>query len=256
MKELKPYFKDKVICIAGAHSALGKSLAIELNKLKAIVVLLDYKKKPLKKIKKDFIREHVDSKVYATDYLDNKETKKIFKKIKQKFGKIDLLINLTNLSLSLEFIDELNWSNQLIYNIEDSINIIELLLPKRIRKDGGQVVNFVRLNDMLPVSSNVVDATSAFAIVGMTKALQENREMELRKVNLVCLGKANSLSTLNVLREENQLNIPQNVSYILKGICRNEPVIFEENWSRAKWMFDLAKPVINFRFLNKWKRKK
>jgi len=86
--------KDKVIVITGAAGLLGKEYAESIANYKGIPILVDINTKELDKQVKEINKTfNIKSEAYSIDITDEKSVKNCCEAIKNKFGKIDGLIN-------------------------------------------------------------------------------------------------------------------------------------------------------------------
>ena len=86
--------KDKVIVITGASGLLGKEYAESIANYKGIPILVDINAKELDKQVKEINKTfNIKSEAYSIDITDEKSVKNCCEAIKNKFGKIDGLIN-------------------------------------------------------------------------------------------------------------------------------------------------------------------
>jgi len=83
--------KNKVIIITGASRGLGKELALMLDKEEPKLVLAARNLKDLGEVKKQL--RWSESIVAKTDVSKLKDIKRLFKRTKDKFGKVDVLVN-------------------------------------------------------------------------------------------------------------------------------------------------------------------
>lgn len=81
--------KDRVIIVTGASSGIGQATALLLAEKGAKVALVARSQKQLEKIAKELPH----SLVVPTDMSKSEDIKKMVKKVRQHYGKIDVLIN-------------------------------------------------------------------------------------------------------------------------------------------------------------------
>ena len=88
-------FKDKIIWITGASSGLGEALAIESAKEKSKLVLSARRESELERVKKEctkFIPEE-NILILPLDVAELTNVNADVRKVIQKFGRVDILIN-------------------------------------------------------------------------------------------------------------------------------------------------------------------
>lgn len=84
---------EKVILITGACGVLGGSIAAYLATKNATVVLLHYKEEPLLNSVEDLKKNGYNVDGFVCNVLDEHSLRHVSKKVIEKYGKIDVLIN-------------------------------------------------------------------------------------------------------------------------------------------------------------------
>ena len=86
-------FKNKIILITGASSGIGQAAATEFAKNDAIIILVARRKEKLEHVEKDLKKFNVSTFVYQCDVSDKSQVQEMSKKILEKYGSIDVLVN-------------------------------------------------------------------------------------------------------------------------------------------------------------------
>ena len=80
----------KIALITGASSGIGRDMARDLAERGYNLILVARDKERLEELKKEF---KVEARIISTDLADSNNCKELYKEVKEKFGKIDILIN-------------------------------------------------------------------------------------------------------------------------------------------------------------------
>ena len=85
---------DEICLVTGAAQGLGKQMAIEFARRKAVVVMWDIQEEKLKAVASE-IKEEFGSKVYAyvCDLSSREEIYKVAARVKKEVGSVSVLVN-------------------------------------------------------------------------------------------------------------------------------------------------------------------
>lgn len=183
--------EGKVAIITGATRGIGYETARLFLENKAKVIIFGSKEETveeaLKKIKEK--NEKYDVIGFYPNLTNEIEIRETFKKIKELFGKIDILINNAGISSSTKIED---------YTIEEYDKIADLnikapfITSKEIipylKETKGVILNTSSMVSIYGQPSGVMYPTSKFAINGMTKSLARELAPLGIRVNAVAPG--------------------------------------------------------------------
>jgi hypothetical protein len=168
--------KNKVIVVTGASQGLGKTLSIEVAKLGAKVALVARTEKLLNEVKKEIIKNKGEVEFFVCDITDYKQVKDTVKKIIEKFGRIDILVNGAGIWTTDEF-EELK--PELIekafkVNSIGPIYFTKSVLPLMKEKNSGHILNVISKAGLdLDENKDWPTYTATkWALTGYTKALK------------------------------------------------------------------------------------
>jgi len=83
--------RNRVFLFTGGAGVLASSLAYELGKLGAKVVLTDIA--PLEEKLEEFRKESIEVRAYRMDALNRAEVEEVAKKVVEEWGRVDALFN-------------------------------------------------------------------------------------------------------------------------------------------------------------------
>lgn len=183
--------EGKVAIITGATRGIGYETARLFLENKAKVIIFGSKEETveeaLKKLKEK--NEKYDVIGFYPNLTNEIEIRETFKKIKELFGKIDILINNAGISSSTKIED---------YTIEEYDKIADLnikapfITSKEIipylKETKGVILNTSSMVSIYGQPSGVMYPTSKFAINGMTKSLARELAPLGIRVNAVAPG--------------------------------------------------------------------
>lgn len=184
--------KNKVVVITGASQGLGKELSLGLAKPGNKMALVARGEERLKQIKDKINKNGGTAEYFVCDVTKVNQIKETIKKIINKFGKIDVLIN----GAGVFSLDELEnekpelTEEVLKVNSVGTINFIRLVLPYMEKADSGHIVNVIsRAGLELEENKDWMTYTaSKWAVTGYTKALQAKLTKTAIKVSGIYPG--------------------------------------------------------------------
>ncbi len=113
-----------------------------------------------------------------------------FKKIKEKFKSIDVLVNNAGVSLTKLITDTSleEWNKVFDINMKSVFLLTNLVLEQMISKKYGKIINISSMWGVHGASMEVAYSASKSALIGYTKALAKEVGPSNIKVNCVCPG--------------------------------------------------------------------
>jgi NADP-dependent 3-hydroxy acid dehydrogenase YdfG len=175
---------DKIAIVTGAGSGVGRETAIKLSENGSIVVLVGRREKKLKETQ-DLCSN--DTMLIPLDVSDSEKVKDCFKKIENKYSRLDLLFNNAGVFIPPKTVDQVSFS-EWKYVVDTNINGIFLFskyafsLMKRQRPQGGRIINNGSVSSHSPRPGSLAYTTSKHAVTGITKTLS----LDGRAFDIVC----------------------------------------------------------------------
>jgi NAD(P)-dependent dehydrogenase (short-subunit alcohol dehydrogenase family) len=161
------YLNNKIFLITGSNGCIGREICKKLIKNGANV------------IGTDIIEDKLKNKNYffKADLNDEKERSLLIKKIKNKFKKIDVLVN-NAAYVGTSNIGKYTFSNYLYnskytkLNLENTIKITENIIPLLKKSSGGTIINISSIYGFLAFDKNLYYETKINTPVayGVSKA--------------------------------------------------------------------------------------
>jgi short-subunit dehydrogenase len=148
--------KDKIVIVTGASGGIGLATARLLSNQGANVVLAARSVDKLKKLEKEIVNSYA----IATDMRKINEVKNLIQKTKEKFGRIDILINNAGqgMSSSVEKINLNDYRDILELNVFGVLEAMQEVVPIMREQGGGMILNISSM-----VSKNYFPNLAAYA---------------------------------------------------------------------------------------------
>ena len=155
----------KIAVITGAVSGIANAVAKKLQKDGCKIIALD------KNI--DNIKEDNDFIYYSVDVTKSHEVNKVFEKINEEFGKVDILVNTVGATLHTKLIEEIeddDWDRTFELNLRSAFNCTRAAVPLMKKNNWGRIVNISAVAGRTYTFFGGADFTAAkSAIVGFTQ---------------------------------------------------------------------------------------
>ena len=177
--------KDKVALVTGGTSGIGKSIVKELlDKGANVIVCYHSNEEMAKETEKEFNNKNLL--IIKCDVSNENEVIEMFNLIKEKYGKLDYLVNNAG-----TFIDNLIKD----FNIDDFKKVLDVnLLGKvictkhayNIMSNGGAIVNIASHLGVVPCTESPAYCAAAAGIINFTKATALEYASKKIRANSIC----------------------------------------------------------------------
>jgi NAD(P)-dependent dehydrogenase (short-subunit alcohol dehydrogenase family) len=190
---------SKVVLVTGAGTGIGRAVALAFLKDGHRVVLAGRRAEPLQSVAKESGTDRALS--VPTDVGNPESVAALFAQIKDKFGRLDVLVNnagVSGLGMNFEDIGFEQWQNIVNINLTGSFLCAQGAF--KIMKDqlpqGGRIINNGSISAHAPRPNSAPYTSTKHAITGLTKSLS----LDGRKYNIACgqIDIGNALTELSV----------------------------------------------------------
>jgi short-subunit dehydrogenase len=166
---------NKIIIITGASDGMGRVIAEKLAiEHRATVILTARRKKILEEIAKKIQQNGGEALVVPADLCEPDEIKKIVQKTVQKYGRIDVLINVAGMGY-YDWIEENTADDvrvQFMTNVVGMTELIRQVTPIMKKQRSGQIINFASYASQIAAPPLTIYSSTKYAIEGLSDALR------------------------------------------------------------------------------------
>ena len=187
--------KGKVAVITGGTRGIGFATAKKFLENEAKLVLLGSKQETVEKAIKEL--KQIDSSYEVIGFYPNlsskEEMNEVFKKVKEIYGRIDILINNAGISskTKIEDYSEEEYDKITNLNIKSVFNCSKQIIPY-LKETKGVILNTSSMVSIYGQPSGVMYPTTKFAVNGITKSLARELAPQGIRVNAVAPGIINT----------------------------------------------------------------
>ena len=187
--------KGKVAVVTGGTRGIGFATVKKFLENEAKVVLLGSKQETVEKAIKELkqINSSYDVIGFYPDLSSKEEMNEVFKKVKEIYGHIDILINNAGISSKTKIEDYTDEEYEKItnLNIKSVFNCSKEIIPY-LKETKGVILNTSSMVSIYGQPSGVMYPTTKFAVNGITKSLARELAPQGIRVNAVAPGIINT----------------------------------------------------------------
>ena len=186
-------FENKTVLITGAAGGIGLECVKGYLDNGATVFMADFNKEENEKQAALLCEEYGENRAFAIacDVTKDEDTKKVIDFIKEKVGRLDVLVNNAGTGAGVRSINETKegWEKVISLNLTSHFFFsqkiaLEFMIPQK----EGKIINMCSLSAFLGVPNCVAYSSSKGAILQMTKSLAGECARFNIQVNCVCPG--------------------------------------------------------------------
>jgi len=166
----------KIAVVTGGGSGIGQAAALELQKSGFNIFIVGRREEELMKTVK--LSEVSDYKIipFPADITNSNDVKSLFSKIKNDFGRIDVLFNNAGMGaprVPIEDLKEDDWRKVVDVNLTGSFLCAQQAVKLMKEQDpmGGRIINNGSISAHAPRPDTIAYTATKHAVTGLTKSL-------------------------------------------------------------------------------------
>jgi len=165
--------KDKVVLVTGASKGIGKNISITLAKEGAITVLAARNKEMLIKTQEEIQLSGGSALAIPTDISKEKEVINLFSKIKDQFGKLDILVNNAAIAITGRMVDFSlkDYDKIMQTNLRGLFVCCQEALKIMLPRKSGYIINISSVVGFKGYAEQSAYTASKHGVMGITKSL-------------------------------------------------------------------------------------
>jgi len=182
---------NKVAIITGGSRGIGRALALAFAHEGAKVVVVGRNKTRCDEIVTQISKGDGDAISIQADVASEADIAKMVEETKDKFQRIDILVNSAAVNLPYRAVTELTldeWNWVIGINLTGTFLCCRAVLPQMIAQRFGKIINFSSLGGRIGAAGRTPYRASKAAIINFTECLAaEVKEFDI-DVNAICSG--------------------------------------------------------------------
>lgn len=237
--------KGKTALVTGGSNETGAAICHALASAGASVIIHYNKNREIaEQACKDIVSSGGTAVAYGADFSIEDSFAPLFSFIKERFNRLDILVNNAHLPLKRTFVKEITWEDHqeqidvmvkgTFYCSKKAVEIMSELHPpipplsKGVVRGGGSIINILTSQTEHPVSGYSSYVTAASALTGLSRSLAAEAGSKGIRVNMIAP---------NFILTSHTPNAPQHVH---ESIIKSTPL------GRLATPVDIAKAVLFF----------
>ena len=194
---MKISFKDKIALVTGGCAGIGKAIVEAYGSLGATVVVADIDKKKCDVLENELTKEGIDNLIVPTDVRKADEVEALKKKIDEKFGRLDIVVNNVGHHLLIhgKLVDSTEEDWQRIYdiNLRHMFVVCRAMIPLMQRSgNGGSIINMSSIEGFRSYPGNIIYCAFKHAVTGFSRGLA--LELAIDKIRVNTIGMETTIS--------------------------------------------------------------
>ena len=176
--------ENKVGIVTGASQGIGESIALELAREQAEVILVDVQKDKLEKVVDKIEKAGGKAAAFSVDVSRFDLVEETVKAILEKVQKIDFVVNnagITRDNLLMRMTED-EWDAVMAVNLKGVFNFSKAVIRHMISNRSGRIVNLASVVGLMGNAGQANYSASKAGVVGLTKSLA--REVAARGITV------------------------------------------------------------------------
>ncbi len=196
--------EGEVALVTGASRGIGRAVALRLASQGADVVITGRTDADLQKLANEIEAKGRKVLVAAGDATKEADVTATVEKARQKFGKIDILVNNIGIGVYQSFISTSvkEYDEMVASNNRSTFLFTKFVVPLMIERRYGQVITISSGSGMIGYANEAVYCQTKHAQMGLMDALDRELQPHNIKVCLVCPGGVNTYFALGAGRTQ------------------------------------------------------
>jgi 3-oxoacyl-[acyl-carrier protein] reductase len=215
-REKRVDLKGNVAIVTGAGQGIGESIALELARAGASLVLADIKEDTTEKVKQKIEEMGRDVLAVRMDVGKWEDAEGMVKRAIERFGRIDILVNDAGISpkekaggrLRILDIGDQDWDTVMNVNLKGVFNCSKAVIPFMISQKSGKIVNIGSIAGLTGGAGSPSGAhynVSKAGVICLTKCLARELGQSNIHVNAIAPGRIITEMFENTSSEANEV---------------------------------------------------
>jgi 3-oxoacyl-[acyl-carrier protein] reductase len=224
----KANLKDQVAIITGAASGIGRAIALRLSQEKAKVAILDLNFQDAQKVVKTIKSSKGEAVAFKTDISKPQQVRLAVKKVIQKYGRINILVNNVGISLGATLLDndvKDKWDQTLAANLTGAFLVTESVVKKMVKNNWpGSIINITSVHSQAASANGAYYTVTKAGLAGATKSWALELADYGIRVNAIAPGAIINTGMNKNINRRNEKEKARKINIPLKRFGRPEEI--------------------------------
>ncbi|MBU4421739.1 3-oxoacyl-ACP reductase FabG [Patescibacteria group bacterium] len=196
--------KNKIAIVTGSRRGIGQSIALELAKEGAKVVISDIDLKECQNVCDEIKKIGSDAIAVKCDVSKKRDVDAMVKKTIQKFKRIDILVNNAGVVLMKPFVQmiEKDWDFVLGINLKGVFLCTNAAAKQMVKQKGGKIISIASIAGEVGFMNTSAYCASKAGIINLTRELAMELSPHNINVNVVAPGVIATKMTEDMLKDK------------------------------------------------------
>jgi 3-oxoacyl-[acyl-carrier protein] reductase len=179
-------FSGKSAIVTGGSRGIGRAIVQALAK-EGCRVAFTY---ATNKVMADEIANGETIIGFQADVTNMEQAKDVVKQVKEKFGRIDMLVNNAGITRDklIALMSEKDWDDVINTNLKGVFTMTKPVVGAMLRQRSGSILNITSISGVIGMPGQVNYSSSKAGMIGFTKALAKEIAKAGITVNALALG--------------------------------------------------------------------
>jgi len=164
--------KDKIVCITGASSGIGRACAEAFAAQGCRLILSARRYERLEELKEELDTESI---IIELDVRDQKKVENTIRSLDDSWSDIDILINNAGLARGLSKMHEgllSDWEEMIDTNVKGLLYVSREIIPGMVKRNRGHIVNIGSIAGHEAYPNGIVYCASKHAVDALTRGIR------------------------------------------------------------------------------------
>lgn len=182
--------EGKVALVTGGARGIGRAICERLASEGATLAIVDIMLETAQATADEFVAQGASAAAFAANVAKMADAEETVKKVLDKFGRIDILINnagITRDTLLMRMSEE-DWDAVLAVNLKGTFNFIKAACRPMMKARAGKIVNIASVVGRMGNAGQANYSASKAGVIGLTKTTAKEFATRNIQVNAVAPG--------------------------------------------------------------------